>query len=1564
MPGTYSPFSAAIFSETLFGYPPNISVSTTLNVSPYNYNGLQLQWVLPGGNWNQLVLVRSSFGTPARVNDGTQLLNQTSNFSNSYVDTPLKSGYFYYYALFVFDTDIQQWIEAAAGQGLVLTQWNFTGTFQSWLPDFYLEQDNTLIASPQTQGPLVRFLNLLGYETDWIRSEIESLFLLTNIDLISGMLLPYVAGNLGVKYEPVLGMSRSRVLLKNIIYLYQIKGTLLGVQSTASAYTGFGALATIGINLEIQLDDSAFDLSNGHWDHTVNCTVTPQSAASIGVNPQHTAYSPPNNTNVGVITATGPVTGTVYNLLSNSDATFENTPGTTTALANSVVIPSTGFSSNAGPASFDGAYSLEMIAKTTALATSQTGPYAVTGSTAYTWGSWFKTPSGISSQLTYNQQVMASNPVGWWRFWEASGASTVTDYGTGGNNLTTVEGLTFNQTGPMPNTPDQSSAFANEAVAYASVTGTALTSAFQNHDFTVELWVNIPATSESDLDSFFTIGASGSPATDTAFYLNIAYLNLTSFIIQPYFAGDVSHQYSLSTSLLGQWIHVAVTWAYSTRTFILYVNGVSQGSFTTNGALNVAGTNVVSVPGDYYNSGDQGTDGYFAEVAVYNSVLSSSTVLNHYNAGIAIFGGYDINVGLDGTFVWYKLSEAVSSSTVLDRSGNRRNATVHGTVTFGQTGPTPYGSETAALFNGSTGYVQWTGAPASTISSLSWETWYKTSNAGTQAIFDNGGVLNTGAGFGLWLAAGHLNARFAGSTAATDSNTSNDGNWHQAVAVYNGSKLILYRDGVQVASVNYTGTLGSGGNVTVGATAGTASDFFNGTLAQASLYQSALSPSRVMEHYVSGALAALTGNNDSVRTDITWYSDANGTVPISTVTGTAVTDVAKGQLITSNNQGSTTSFFGAWGSATSPSNALSARLTYNALNAVAGEIQYIDAAGIYQAVIGYEPVVLEDNPTGYWKLNDTGNPSGAIDWSGQNLFLSFHTGTSSTGVAGQPGPLTSYPTETAFTFNQNTWLTTYQNIANYRLVSLSAWSVEFWIKIPNTISGNNAIIAQGVGGQNTGWQIYTKPNGSGAAAIYFQLYPYNNDVGLTSVSFNAWHHVVFTYSGTTLTMYLDGSSAGSTTPGFSSAADTGDPFNIGATGSTLSSVSLAQVAMYQTALSGARVTAHYNAATQVATRIAQWFLLGQQPPGQFGISFSTCSTADATVLGLPVAQQATPPVIVLSGYFRGYPQATPTLSTWEAQLDWYTINGAFISSTVGSPVTEAANAWSRAYVAASPPAGAEFFGRTFTTTTTQSAGTMHLFDAEQVEVNTQATPGPTTWDPPRDIKVSLLPLRQNLITNPQGLAGSFGWTTTNCSLALTQVGPFPPGILGALAVTASSAGNMIVSFPSIAVVPGEPYSWSAYLQAIATGRTVTLTENFYNSLNALVGTKQTVGADVTGLFTRISVINAIAPASASTATAQITISGAANNEVHWLTGALFEPTSYLNSYFDGNFSPNGTFTPLSTTTADYFFEGPPNESISDYYPNLPTKVNRLQEILPDFIPIGSTFTILYGPSRL
>jgi hypothetical protein len=139
--------------------------------------------------------------------------------------------------------------------------------------------------------------------------------------------------------------------------------------------------------------------------------------------------------------------------------------------------------------------------------------------------------------------------------------------------------------------------------------------------------------------------------------------------------------------------------------------------------------------------------------------------------------------------------------------------------------------------------------------------WFKTaSNFGSDAyIVNKGGVGSDSSGqnlnYGIWMtSAEQVKAGFETSSGAdqfvTSPNSYNDGQWHYAVVTNNGANLILYIDGVQVATKSTSGaspeTIGTK-PVRVGANSRVTppTNFFTGEIDEVRLWNSALTSAQV-----------------------------------------------------------------------------------------------------------------------------------------------------------------------------------------------------------------------------------------------------------------------------------------------------------------------------------------------------------------------------------------------------------------------------------------------------------------------------------------------------------------------------------------------------------------------------------------------------------------------------------------------------------------------------------------------------------------------------------------------
>ena len=219
----------------------------------------------------------------------------------------------------------------------------------------------------------------------------------------------------------------------------------------------------------------------------------------------------------------------------------------------------------------------------------------------------------------------------------------------------------------------------------------------------------------------------------------------------------------------------------------------------------------------------------------------------------------------------------------------------------------------------------------------------------------------------------------------------------------------------------------------------------------------------------------------------------------------------------------------------------------------------------------YSATVLADAPAAYWRMGESaGTSMNDATRNGNN-------GSYAGGVAlGQPGAIAG-DKGTAVAFDGRNAAAT---VPGSRSLQVNAVSIEMWIK-KTTETGYGMYVAKNVargGGAGSSW--FQLLNNSFNGRLEFRVTGDYDPVlvSSTSLALNTWYYVVATYDGTTARLYingkLDASLAAVATP-----AQTDDPLYIGrrADGFFNNAV-LQEVAIYPTALSAERITAHWNAA--------------------------------------------------------------------------------------------------------------------------------------------------------------------------------------------------------------------------------------------------------------------------------------------------------------------------------------------------------------------------------------------------
>jgi PKD repeat protein len=224
-------------------------------------------------------------------------------------------------------------------------------------------------------------------------------------------------------------------------------------------------------------------------------------------------------------------------------------------------------------------------------------------------------------------------------------------------------------------------------------------------------------------------------------------------------------------------------------------------------------------------------------------------------------------------------------------------------------------------------------------------------------------------------------------------------------------------------------------------------------------------------------------------------------------------------------------------------------------------------------VSSYTSEVLADSPISYWRLGETSGTT-AADSVGAN------TGALKGGVTlGALGALVG-DTNAAMTFDGSTG---YISVGNSATLNLTGdLTVEAWAK-PSVLDGTTRAVVHkgGTGGFSTyQYRIGLTSGNTWRGTVYIG----STNLVVTSPSIattSSWTYLVMTRVGSTLTLYVNGTKVATATASGALNTSTG-VLAIGRTGSTSVDYfkgSVDEVAVYATALSAARIAAHYRAGT-------------------------------------------------------------------------------------------------------------------------------------------------------------------------------------------------------------------------------------------------------------------------------------------------------------------------------------------------------------------------------------------------
>jgi hypothetical protein len=216
---------------------------------------------------------------------------------------------------------------------------------------------------------------------------------------------------------------------------------------------------------------------------------------------------------------------------------------------------------------------------------------------------------------------------------------------------------------------------------------------------------------------------------------------------------------------------------------------------------------------------------------------------------VVVDSSYRALVMSDEPAAYWRLGES-SGTTAVDETGTS-NGTYLGGFTLGATGGLANDPNPAVDLNGTSGRITVPSVPALNLTSqVTIEAWVNPDTlVGTRWIVNKGTFyylyINNGTTyFGIHAAGSY---QFITTTAVTA------GAWQHLVGTYDGSSLVLYRNGVQVAQAAASGAISSTTTAVFLGAVSDAGSFFDGRLDEAAIYGTALTPAQALAHYQRGS---------------------------------------------------------------------------------------------------------------------------------------------------------------------------------------------------------------------------------------------------------------------------------------------------------------------------------------------------------------------------------------------------------------------------------------------------------------------------------------------------------------------------------------------------------------------------------------------------------------------------------------------------------------------------------------------------------------------------------------
>ena len=281
------------YGATKYGALAKLTFSVEpMSILVLDFSRVLVEWQTPRGTFSRVRLVRNQAGFPETAEDGVIIFDEFATegtVSRSYftdgednpTDIPFVTGRQVYYRFFVF-TDQKVWRTAGSITTVIPSDHDTQNEFMNSLPRVFTTAEQSPLGAVDHNSALHMFMEGMLFSQEEAMSYLDLLRPThTGLETPFELLAAY-RNNFGLNPEPALPIKNQKRLIREALYMYSRKGTLLSLGTYVESLTNFNPTITVSGNLLLSVEDSTFYNGIGNWE--VNAATLVESDEQVPVN--------------------------------------------------------------------------------------------------------------------------------------------------------------------------------------------------------------------------------------------------------------------------------------------------------------------------------------------------------------------------------------------------------------------------------------------------------------------------------------------------------------------------------------------------------------------------------------------------------------------------------------------------------------------------------------------------------------------------------------------------------------------------------------------------------------------------------------------------------------------------------------------------------------------------------------------------------------------------------------------------------------------------------------------------------------------------------------------------------------------------------------------------------------------------------------------------------------------------------------------------------------------------------------------------------------------------------